>query len=109
MLNFKTLLFSNHTNAQCSILLVTRVVFNFITERGKERENLFLLQVYMLAVPRVLTLDHQVFYKICRILCNCLFSKRKKIHFFKLFINKSGASMVNLFHDLSFFVLISAL
>ena len=43
---------------QCSILLVTRVVFNFITERGKERENIFLLQVYILAVPTVLTLDN---------------------------------------------------
>jgi len=72
---------------QCSILLVTRVVFNFITERGKERENLFLLQVYMLAVPRIVTLDHQVFYKIFRILCNCLFSK-EMIQFFQLLLIK---------------------
>ena len=62
---------------QCSILLVTRVVFNFITERGEKRENLFLQQVYMLAVTRVFTLYHQMFYKIFRILCNCLLSKRK--------------------------------
>ena len=62
---------------QCTILLVTRVFFNFTTEREKGRENLFLLHVYMLAVPRFLTLDHQMFYKIFRILCNCLFSKRK--------------------------------
>ena len=71
---------------QCTILLVTRVFFNFTTEREKGRENLFLLQVYMLAVPRVLTFDHQVFYKIFRILCNGCFSK--KFNFFNSILIK---------------------
>ena len=67
--------------AQCSILLVMRVIFNFTTERGKWGKSCFGLQLFMLPVLKVLTFDHKTFYKIFGIVPNCLFSKRKSSNF----------------------------